>query len=146
MYTIHYPSLCLPQVSPPPPLSNYFHFIVYYSLHRTKLHSSVTFTTLVLLQRLKGHFRTTWGSLGHRLFVSARIKGHLWHHLLQQAWLIVAQGMFQLQEINQMERKICQYLKWGTIHRSRHAQGVRGHDPQELRWTWTLPYIYPSTK
>ena len=132
MYTIHYPSLCLPQVSPPPLLSNYPHFIVYYSLHGTKLHSSVTFTTPVLLQQLKVHFRATWKSSGHRLFVSACIKGHLQHYLLQQVWLIVAQGMFQLQEINRMEGKTCQYLKWGTIHRSRHAQGVRGHDCKDF--------------
>ena len=146
MYTIHYPFLCLPRVSPPPPLSNYPHFIVYYSLHRTKRHSSVTFTTLVLLWQLKVHFWTAWESSGHCLFVSAHIKGHLWHHLLRQAWSIVAQGMFQLWEINQMERKICQYLKWETIHWSCHAQEVQEHDLQGLHQTQTLPYIYPLTK
>ncbi|KAG1889625.1 uncharacterized protein F5891DRAFT_965373, partial [Suillus fuscotomentosus] len=29
-----------------------------------------------------------------------------------KSWSIVAQGMFQLQEINQMEGKIYQYLEW----------------------------------
>ncbi|KAF8136218.1 hypothetical protein EV363DRAFT_1143854, partial [Boletus edulis] len=29
-----------------------------YALHRTKLHASVTFAALVLLQRLKAHFPT----------------------------------------------------------------------------------------
>ncbi|KAG2067992.1 hypothetical protein BDR04DRAFT_1158351 [Suillus decipiens] len=29
-----------------------------------------------------------------------------------KSWSIVAQGMFQLQEINQMEREMCQYLEW----------------------------------
>ncbi|OJA19960.1 hypothetical protein AZE42_03712, partial [Rhizopogon vesiculosus] len=46
------------------------HFIAY-ALHRTKLHSSVTFAALVLLQRLKARFPTARGSSGHRLFVSA---------------------------------------------------------------------------
>ena len=50
-----------------PPSSSYF---IAYILHRTKLHPSVTFAALVLLQRLKAHFPTTWGSSGHRLFVS----------------------------------------------------------------------------
>ena len=49
-----------------------------------KGHSSVKFAALVLLQQLKLRFPTAWASLGHRLFVSARIKGHLWQHLLQQ--------------------------------------------------------------
>ncbi|KAG1797466.1 uncharacterized protein HD556DRAFT_1441027 [Suillus plorans] len=46
------------------------HFIAYAS-HRTKLHSSVTFAALVLLQRLKACFPTARGSLGHHLFISA---------------------------------------------------------------------------
>ena len=29
-----------------------------------------------------------------------------------KSWSIVAQGMFQLREINQMEREMCQYLEW----------------------------------
>ena len=41
------------------------------TIHRTKLHSSVTFAPLVLLQRLKARFPTARGSSGHRLFISA---------------------------------------------------------------------------
>ena len=29
-----------------------------------------------------------------------------------KVWLLVAQGTFQLREINQMERQMCQYLEW----------------------------------
>ncbi|KAI6119181.1 hypothetical protein EDD16DRAFT_1583002 [Pisolithus croceorrhizus] len=29
-----------------------------------------------------------------------------------KSWSIVMQGMFQLREINQMERDMCQYLEW----------------------------------
>ena len=29
-----------------------------------------------------------------------------------KSWSIVGQGMFQLREINQMERDMCQYLDW----------------------------------
>ena len=29
-----------------------------------------------------------------------------------KSWSIVTQGMFQLREINQMEREMCQYLEW----------------------------------
>ncbi|KAG2135967.1 hypothetical protein DEU56DRAFT_699031, partial [Suillus clintonianus] len=46
------------------------HFIAY-ALHRTKLHSSVTFAALVLLQRPKVRLSTAWGSSGHCLFMSA---------------------------------------------------------------------------
>jgi hypothetical protein len=46
------------------------HFMAY-ALHHTKLHSSVTFAALILLQQLKAHFPMACGSLGHRLFMSA---------------------------------------------------------------------------
>jgi hypothetical protein len=29
-----------------------------------------------------------------------------------KSWIIVSQGMFQLREINQMEREMCYYLEW----------------------------------
>jgi hypothetical protein len=29
-----------------------------------------------------------------------------------KSWSIVAQGMFQLREINQMDKEMCQYLEW----------------------------------
>ena len=90
------------------------HFIAY-ALHRTKLHTSVTFAALVLLQRLKARFPTARGSSGHRLFVSAFMlasKVICDDTYSNKSWSIVAQGMFQLREINQMEREMCQYLEW----------------------------------
>ncbi|KAG2147533.1 hypothetical protein DEU56DRAFT_730975, partial [Suillus clintonianus] len=44
------------------------HFIAY-ALHRTKLHSSVTFAALILLQRFKARFPTARGSSDHTQFV-----------------------------------------------------------------------------
>ncbi|KAF8434992.1 hypothetical protein L210DRAFT_3409429 [Boletus edulis BED1] len=90
------------------------HFIAY-ALHRTKLHVSVTFAALVLLQRLKARFPTARGSSGHRLFISAFMlasKVICDDTYSNKSWSIVAQGMFQLREINQMEREMCQYLEW----------------------------------
>ncbi|KAI9459964.1 hypothetical protein HD554DRAFT_2041724 [Boletus coccyginus] len=90
------------------------HFIAY-ALHRTKLHPSVTFAALVLLQRLKARFPTARGSSGHRLFISAFMlasKVICDDTYSNKSWSIVAQGMFQLREINQMEREMCQYLEW----------------------------------
>ncbi|KAF8908049.1 hypothetical protein CPB85DRAFT_1376476 [Mucidula mucida] len=63
------------------------HFIAY-AFHRTKLANAVTFAALILLQRLKARFPTA-GS-----------------------WTIVGQGMFNLREVNQMEREMCSYLDW----------------------------------
>jgi hypothetical protein len=90
------------------------HFIAY-ALHRTKLHASVTFAALVLLQRLKARFPTARGSSGHRLFISAFMiasKVICDDTYSNKSWSIVGQGMFQLREINQMEREMCQYLDW----------------------------------
>jgi hypothetical protein len=82
---------------------------------RTKLHPSVTFAALVLLQRLKARFPTTRGSSGHCLFISAFMiasKVICDDTYSNKSWSIVAQGMYNLREINQMEREMCSYLEW----------------------------------
>jgi hypothetical protein len=90
-------------------------YFIAYALHRTKLHVSVTFAALVLLQRLKARFPTARGSSGHRLFISAFMiasKVICDDTYSNKSWTIVAQGMFTLREINQMEREMCSYLEW----------------------------------
>jgi hypothetical protein len=90
-------------------------YFIAYALHRTKLHSSVTFAALVLLQRLKARFPTARGSSGHRLFISAFMiasKVICDDTYSNKSWGIVAQGLFNLREINQMEREMCSYLEW----------------------------------
>ncbi|KAK2463132.1 hypothetical protein APHAL10511_004787 [Amanita phalloides] len=86
-----------------------------YALHRTKLHQSVVFAGLVLLQRLKARFPSAKGSSGHRLFISAYMiasKVICDDTYSNKSWTIVAQGLFTLREVNQMEREMCSYLDW----------------------------------
>ncbi|KII95653.1 hypothetical protein PLICRDRAFT_170276 [Plicaturopsis crispa FD-325 SS-3] len=86
-----------------------------YALHRTKLKECVTHASLVLLQRLKARFPTARGSSGHRLFISAFMiasKVMCDDTYSNKSWSIVAQNMFALREINQMEREMCNYLEW----------------------------------
>src|ERR1700679_1428848 len=86
-----------------------------YALHRTWLHTSVTFAALYLLQRLKARFPAAKGSSGHRLFISAFMlasKIICDDTYSNKSWCIVGQGMFALREINQMEREMCSYLEW----------------------------------
>ncbi|KAF7298062.1 Alternative cyclin Pcl12 [Mycena chlorophos] len=90
-------------------------YFIAYALHRTKLHQAVTYAALVLLQRLKARFPTARGSSGHRLFISAFMiasKVICDDTYSNKSWSIVAQGMFSLREINQMEREMCSYLDW----------------------------------
>jgi len=109
-----------PDVPPPPappsttPTPRLDHFIAY-ALHRTRLHLSVTFAALYLLQRLKARFPAAKGSSGHRLFISAFMlasKIICDDTYSNKSWCIVGQGMFALREINQMEREMCSYLEW----------------------------------
>jgi len=102
-----------------PPSSGHTHaklpYFIGYALHRTKLHPAVTFAALVLLQRLKARFPSARGSSGHRLFISAYMissKVMCDDTYSNKSWCIVAQGMFTLREINQMEREMCNYLDW----------------------------------
>ncbi|KAJ7782717.1 hypothetical protein B0H16DRAFT_1494079 [Mycena metata] len=75
-------------------------YFIAYALHRTKLHQAVTYAALVLLQRLKARFPTA-----ARLVICDDTYSN-------KSWSIVAQGMFTLREINQMEREMCNYLDW----------------------------------
>ncbi|KAJ7184270.1 hypothetical protein C8R46DRAFT_455905 [Mycena filopes] len=90
-------------------------YFIAYALHRTKLHQAVTYAALVLLQRLKAHFPLARGSSGHRLFISSFMiasKVICDDTYSNKSWSIVAQGMFTLREINQMEREMCSHLDW----------------------------------
>ena len=94
------------------------HFIAY-ALHRSCLRESVTYASLFLLERLKARFSaamgSSGGSSGHRLFISAFMlasKIICDDTYSNKSWCIVAQGMFALREINQMEREMCSYLEW----------------------------------
>ncbi|KAL9712029.1 hypothetical protein Ac2012v2_005105 [Leucoagaricus gongylophorus] len=97
------------------PVHSKLPFFIAYALHRTKLHPAVTYAALVLLQRLKARFPTARGSSGHRLFISAFMiasKVICDDTYSNKSWAIVAQGMFSLREVNQMEREMCGYLDW----------------------------------
>jgi hypothetical protein len=90
------------------------HFVAY-TLHRTCYHSSVTFSALYLLSRLKDRFPASHGSSGHRLYITAMIIASkviydraYWNN----SWYTVGQGLFTLHELNQMEREMCSYLDW----------------------------------
>lgn len=112
--SVHHTFICMSRVR-----SNLFRFkfqtlyFTAYALHRTKLHSSVTFAALVLLQHLKAHFTTARGSSSHHLFLSAFMiasKVICNDTYPNKSWSIVGQGVFWLHKINQMEHVMCQYL------------------------------------
>ncbi|WWC94186.1 hypothetical protein V866_001026 [Kwoniella sp. B9012] len=100
--------------APGAPTPTLAHFVAY-ALHRTRLPSVVTFAALMLLSRLKQRYPAARGSSGHRLFISAFMiasKVICDDTYSNQSWSIVAQKMFALKEINQMEREMCGYLEW----------------------------------
>ncbi|KDQ07966.1 hypothetical protein BOTBODRAFT_38408, partial [Botryobasidium botryosum FD-172 SS1] len=105
------PRCCTYTLSPSPTLAQF----IAHLLHRTRLHSSVTFATLFLLNCLKRCFPAARGSSGHRLFISAFMiasKIICDDTYSNKSWCVVVQGMFSLREINQMERETCAYLEW----------------------------------
>lgn len=40
-----------------------------------------------------------------------------------QSWCIVAQKMFELKEMNQMEREMCGYLEWNLVSTRESRRG-----------------------
>ncbi|KAJ3537576.1 hypothetical protein NMY22_g5535 [Coprinellus aureogranulatus] len=90
------------------------HFIAY-ALHRTKLDPSIAFAALVILQRLKGLYSSEKRLSGHRLFITAYMvasKSMCDEVYSNNSWGIVAQRLFPLEEINRMEREMCDCLDW----------------------------------
>ncbi|KAI1791235.1 hypothetical protein LXA43DRAFT_1142920 [Ganoderma leucocontextum] len=102
----------LSQSSPPvPPLA---HFIAY-AFHRTRLHSTVTFAALYLLQRLRTRCPGSNGASGHRVFITVFMvasKVVLDGTYSNKAWSAAAQDMFPLKDLNQMEREVLRLLEW----------------------------------
>nr|GAT56857.1 predicted protein [Mycena chlorophos] len=101
--------------SPPASQLKLSHFIAY-ALHRTELDTPVPYAALLLLQRLKGRHPSASGPSGHRLFLSALIVASKLIDAQYSSgesnavWCDIAQGMFSLPAINQMEREFCTYL------------------------------------
>ncbi|KZT72316.1 hypothetical protein DAEQUDRAFT_763048 [Daedalea quercina L-15889] len=130
--------------APSPPLA----LFIAYALHRTRLHASVTFAALYLLQRLKARFPAARGSSGHRLFISAFMiasKVICDDTYSNKSWSIVGQGMFALREINQMEREMCSYLEWQLNIEPGALKEFEAKVRRDFKGTGPYPtYVLPS--
>ena len=100
---------CDGQLSTSSDSNSTFTYFIAHALYRTNFHSSVAFGALVL-QHLKAHFPTVFGSSGQHLFIMAFMISD--DKYSNNTWSVVGQGMFQLWDINQMELEMCQYLNW----------------------------------
>jgi hypothetical protein len=90
------------------------HFVAY-ALHRTHYSPNVAFAALLLRRRLKTRFPAARGSFGHRLFITSFMiasKVFADDTYSNQSWAEVAQNMFALNEISQMELEMCTLLEW----------------------------------
>ena len=115
-----------------------------YALHRTKSHSFVSFAALVLLQRLKAQFPNNHGSSGHQRYISAftiESKVICDDTYSNKSWSIVAQGMFTLWEINQMEREVCSYL---DCRQSRRRVRAQARFPAQLVSNYLIFFLHLS--
>ena len=104
-------------------------YFIAYALHRTKLHPSVVFVSLVLLQRLKARFPTAQGSPGHRLFVLAFMLAHK---------VICDNAYWRRQWCWRQPPTITQQkLKWWQLSPAGYV------NEQEVATTMTLRYDFP---
>lgn len=105
------PTSCTGPVLPPPTLE----YFIAYALYRTRLPNVVTFSALYLLLRLKMRYPDAHAPSEHRLFLTSFMISSKFlcdDTYTDQAWLVVGQGMFELQGLNAMERDMCQKLDW----------------------------------
>jgi hypothetical protein len=92
----------------------------------------------------------SWGSSGHRLFISALMiasKVICDDTYSNQSWVIVAQKMFALQEMNQMEREMCAYLEWKLNFQGDEVvefEAIRSeHGSKAIAASWPSPEPTP---
>ncbi|KAK9700532.1 hypothetical protein K7432_012140 [Basidiobolus ranarum] len=93
---------------------------IYRLLRRTNLSNNNLLTALIYLIRLKQRHpgcKGAYGS-GHRLFLAALISANKYLHddaYHNKSWAIVANGLFNLEEINQMESELLFYLNFKLV-------------------------------
>lgn len=93
-----------------------------YALYRTRLPVSITHQALLLLNRLKTRYPSARGTSTspHRLFLSSLMlssKISMDDTYSNKSWQIVGQGLFELKEVNQMERELFAFLGWNVVVR-----------------------------
>lgn len=86
-----------------------------YALYRTRLPACVTHQALLLLTRLKSRYPSARGTATspHRLFLASLMlssKISMDDTYSNKSWQIVGQGLFDLKEVNQMERELFAFL------------------------------------
>ncbi|GAA5997210.1 cyclin family protein [Rhodotorula paludigena] len=99
-----------------------------YALYRTRLPVSITHQALLLLTRLKQRYPSARGTSTspHRLFLSSLMlssKISMDDTYSNKSWQIVGQGLFELREVNQMERELFAFLGWNVVVRDEELEG-----------------------
>ena len=86
-----------------------------YALYRSQVHASVTYSSLILLRRLQKYHPQANGMWGEQLFITtliiaAKILNDRTYN--NTAWVTVSRNQFTHEAINQMERQMCDYLRF----------------------------------
>ncbi|GAA5843920.1 hypothetical protein JCM11251_002248 [Rhodosporidiobolus azoricus] len=98
-----------------------------YALYRTRLPVHITHQALLLLTRLKQRYPSARGTSTspHRLFLSSLMlssKISMDDTYSNKSWQVVGQGLFELREVNQMERELFAFLGWNVVVRDEELE------------------------
>ncbi|GAA5862473.1 hypothetical protein JCM1840_004194 [Sporobolomyces johnsonii] len=122
--TVGRPGIDTPPLSPKPgqPQVPQLGEFIAYALYRTRLPVSITHQALLLLTRLKTRYPSARGTSTspHRLFLSSLMlssKISMDDTYSNKSWQVVGQGLFELKEVNQMERELFAFLGWNVVVR-----------------------------
>lgn len=96
---------------PVPPLDRF----IAYVFRRTRLDTPVIFAAMYLLRRLRERFPTAKNCSGHRMVIPSLMlssKTICDDNYSNESWCNATERLFELRELNQMEREMCRYLEW----------------------------------
>lgn len=120
-----------------PPLGEF----IAYALYRTRLPLAITHQALLLLGRLKARYPSARGTSTspHRLFLSSLMlssKISMDDTYSNKSWQVVGQGLFELRELNCMERECFAFLGWNVVVR----------DEELTRWVHDVVDVYEAQR
>lgn len=96
---------------PIPPLDSF----IAYVFRRTRLDTPVIFAAMYLLRCLRERFPTAKNCSGHRMVIPSLMlasKTICDDNYSNESWCNATGRLFELRELNQMEREMCRYLEW----------------------------------
>ncbi|KAJ7730795.1 hypothetical protein B0H16DRAFT_1733644 [Mycena metata] len=95
--------------------NTYLPIYIAYAIRCSSAGDEAVYAALILLHRLKGRYPEPRKSSGHKLFIAAFMVASKFLYdesYKNSTWMKIAQNLYDLPELNELERGLCLHLEW----------------------------------